>query len=457
MGEKTRRGSSAASARAVRSASLKAGIGAAIVARSTRQKMASPIAILIYETDGRNVIGRRKLHHTAEPQERAFLVAAQLKHWGSDGHGTNGIGGRWNAESSLEELALLADTAGARVVGQTLQRLESRNPATYVGKGKVAEIASQRPSLDYSTVIFDDELTPSQQRNLEGELDVKVLDRTALILDIFAQHARTREGRLQVELAQHEYILPRLRGQWSHLERLEGRIGTRGPGETQLETDRRVIRDKISRLKREIERVRSQRALHRRQRAKQGIPVVSLVGYTNAGKSTLMRSLSGAEGLVEDRLFATLDPVTRRIRLPSGGTALLTDTVGFIQKLPTQLVAAFRATLEELEEATLLLHVVDITHRDAEEQVHTVEETLKELGLADRPRVTALNKGDLMVDRNTEQGTRNKEIPVPAWAREGQRGSAAKGSGLEALRSRIEVAPAGEASGPFTADGVNGR
>jgi len=404
--------------------------------------MASPIAILIYETDGRNVIGRRKLHPTAEPQERAFLVAAQLKHWGSDGHGTNGIGGRWNAESSLEELALLADTAGARVVGQTLQRLESRNPATYVGKGKVSEIASQRSEVDYSTVIFDDELTPSQQRNLEGELDVKVLDRTALILDIFAQHARTREGRLQVELAQHEYILPRLRGQWSHLERLEGRIGTRGPGETQLETDRRLIRDKISRLKREIERVRSQRALHRRQRAKQGIPVVSLVGYTNAGKSTLMRALSGADVLVQDQLFATLDPVTRRIRLPLGGFALLTDTVGFIQKLPTQLVAAFRATLEELEEAMLLLHVVDITHPDAEEQARTVEETLGELGLKDRPRVTALNKVDLVVDGSQESGARTQGNGwmAPVWARDGVLVSAARGSGLEELRARIEVA-----------------
>src|SRR5437870_14930 len=353
MGEKTRRGSSAASARAVRSASLKAGIGAAIVARSTRQKMASPIAILIYETDGRNVIGRRKLHPTAEPQERAFLVAAQLKHWGSDGHGTNGIGGRWNAESSLEELALLADTAGARVVGQTLQRLESRNPATYVGKGKVSEIASQRSELDYSTVIFDDELTPSQQRNLEGELDVKVLDRTALILDIFAQHARTREGRLQVELAQHEYILPRLRGQWSHLERLEGRIGTRGPGETQLETDRRLIRDKISRLKREIERVRSQRALHRRQRAKQGIPVVSLVGYTNAGKSTLMRALSGADVLVQDQRFATLDPVTRRIRLPLGGLVLVSAARGSgLEELRARIEVALAQAAEERRFAT---------------------------------------------------------------------------------------------------------
>jgi len=368
-------------------------------------------------------------------------VAAQLKYWGGDGHGPNGVGGRWNAESSLEELALLAGTAGARVVGQTTQRLEHPNSATYVGKGKVQEILSQRPSLGYSTVIFDDELTPSQQRNLEDKLDVKVLDRTALILDIFAQHARTREGRLQVELAQHEYILPRLRGQWSHLERLEGRIGTRGPGETQLETDRRLIRDKISRLKREIERVRMQRAQHRRQRAKQGIPVVSLVGYTNAGKSTLMRALSGADVLVQDQLFATLDPVTRRIRLPLGGFALLTDTVGFIQKLPTQLVAAFRATLEELEEATLLLHVVDITHPDAEEQAHTVEETLGELGLKDRPRVTALNKIDLL-----EEGGRGKEeggVSVPAWAREGVPVSAAKGWGLEELRGRIEVALAG--------------
>src|SRR6266508_26771 len=386
-------------------------------------------------------ISPRQLHETSEPQERAFLVAAQLKYWGGDGHSPNGIGGRWNAESSLDELALLANTAGARVVGQTTQRLERRNPATYVGKGKVQEIISQRPELNYSTVIFDDELTPSQQRNLEGELDVKVLDRTALILDIFAQHARTREGRLQVELAQGQYILPRLRGQWSHLERLEGRIGTRGPGETQLETDRRLIRDKISRLKREIERVRMQRALHRRQRAKQGIPVVSLVGYTNAGKSTLMRTLSGADVLVQDQLFATLDPITRRIRLPLGGFALLTDTVGFIQKLPTQLVAAFRATLEELEEATLLLHVVDITHPEAEEQARTVEETLGELGLRDRPRVTALNKVDLL-----EEGGRRKEeeeVSMPAWAREAVPVSAAKGWGMEELRSRLEAALAG--------------
>lgn len=338
----------------------------------------------------------------------------------------------------MEELALLADTAGAVVVGQALQRIEKPNPATYIGKGKVREIASQRFPLDYSTIIFDDELSPSQQRNLEDELKVKVLDRTALILDIFAQHAHTREGRLQVELAQYEYILPRLRGQWSHLERLEGRIGTRGPGETQLETDRRLIRERISSLKRQIEQVRRQRSLYRRRRAKQRIPVVSLVGYTNAGKSTLMRALSGAEVLVEDRLFATLDPVTRRIRLPSGASALLTDTVGFIQKLPTQLVAAFRATLEELNEATLLLHVVDITHRNAEEQTQTVEETLADLGLSDKPALTVLNKVDLVgVTGEQELGRLKGELV--GWGAEAVPVSAERGWGLEALLREIEL------------------
>lgn len=377
-------------------------------------------------TEGWNI--RRKLHSTAEPKEQAYLVAADVKR-------PNGRDGRFSTEGSLEELALLADTAGARVVGATIQRLERLNPATYIGKGKLEEIASDRAGLGYSTVIFDDELSPSQQRNLENALKVKVLDRTALILDIFAQHARTREGRLQVELAQHQYILPRLRGQWSHLERLEGRIGTRGPGETQLETDRRLIRDKISSLKRQIEQVRRQRALHRRQRARQGGPVVSLVGYTNAGKSTLMRALSGADVLVEDRLFATLDPVTRRLRLPSGATALLTDTVGFIQKLPTQLIAAFRATLEELEEATLLLHVVDITHPDAAGQAQTVEDTLADLNLADRPALTVLNKVDLL----TEEGDGASALAIPQWARGGIPVSAIKGCGLDELLRRIEL------------------
>jgi GTP-binding protein HflX len=245
-------------------------------------------------------------------------------------------------------------------------------------------------------VLFDDELSPSQQRNLEKALAVKVLDRTALIIDIFARRAQTKEARLQVDLAQSQYLLPRLAGQWSHLERLEGRIGTRGPGETQLETDRRLVRNRITRLRRQIDEVRTQRSLYRRRRARQGIPVVALVGYTNAGKSTLMRALSGAEVFTEDLLFATLDPVTRRIQLPSGEQALLTDTVGFIQKLPTQLVAAFRATLEELADADVLLHVVDITHPNAAEQFESVEQTLREMELTAKPRIIAFNKVDLV-------------------------------------------------------------
>jgi GTPase len=384
---------------------------------------------------GRPIPRRQRTHPTTESRERAFLVAAEVKR----GNGRNDEHSpHWSGEASLEELTLLADTAGAEVVGTAVQRLDTPNPATYIGKGKVQEVVSRRAPTDYTTVIFDDELSPSQQRNLEGALDVKVLDRTALILDIFAQHARTREGRLQVELAQHEYILPRLRGQWSHLERLEGRIGTRGPGETQLETDRRLIRNKISALKRQIEQVRTQRALHRRQRARQGVPVVSLVGYTNAGKSTLMHALSGADVLVEDRLFATLDPVTRRIHLPSGGAALLTDTVGFIQKLPTQLVVAFRATLEEMEEATLLLHVIDITHTDAEQQARTVEEALADLGLTQRPRLTVLNKADLLGLADGRRKVDEGVVPTPEWAGDAIVVSAAKGWGLDGLRERIE-------------------
>jgi GTPase len=389
--------------------------------RRLRASSRSRFAILVTEEP----IPRREPYPTTRPRERAYLVAAEEK-------GRPNGNGRWKTDASLEELSLLANTAGAEVVGSAVQRLDHPNPATYIGKGKLAEIVAEQQEADYDTVIFDDELSPSQQRNLENELKVKVLDRTALILDIFAQHAHTREGRLQVELAQTEYILPRLRGQWSHLERLGGGIGTRGPGETQIETDRRLIRNKISSLKKQIDAVRRQRGLHRKQRARQGVPVVSLVGYTNAGKSTLMRALSGADVLVQDQLFATLDPVTRRIRLPSGGPALLTDTVGFIQKLPTQLVAAFRATLEELEEATVLLHVVDITHPDAEQQAHTVEQTIAELGLADRPRITALNKIDRL------PAASNGDLALPTWARDGIPVSAARKQGLGALLEAIE-------------------
>ena len=332
----------------------------------------------------KNRNGNNALHRTAPEAERAFLVAVEAR------------GGRavLDAESSLDELALLAHTAGAEVAGRAVQRMARPNPAHYIGKGKLEEIVADREDTNYTLVVFDDELSPSQQRNLENALGVKVLDRTALIIDIFARRAQTREARLQVELAQSQYLLPRLAGQWSHLERHEGRIGTRGPGESQLETDRRLVRNRITRLRREIDEVRQQRALHRRRRARQGVPVVALVGYTNAGKSTLLRAISGSEVFTEDLLFATLDPLTRRIHLPGGGDALLTDTVGFIQKLPTELVASFRATLEEMSEADVLVHLVDITHPNAEEQYSTVERTLADLGLADKPRVVAFNKID---------------------------------------------------------------
>ncbi len=326
----------------------------------------------------------RSLHSTAAVADRAYLVAADTR------------ASLLPAAESIVELAELASTAGAEVVGTTTQRLDHPNVATYIGKGKVDEVKEAARAADANVVVFDDELSPSQQRNLEKALGTKVIDRTALILDIFASRARTREGGLQVSLAQMEYLLPRLAGQWSHLERMEGAIGTRGPGETQIETDRRLIRSRISKIKKDLEDVRQNRALYRRQRQRAGMPVVALVGYTNAGKSTLMRALSGADVLAEDKLFATLDPITRRIRLASGEAVLLTDTVGFIQKLPTQLVAAFRATLEELEEADILLHVIDISHPHSFEQTQTVDATLADLGVGDKPQLLALNKVDLL-------------------------------------------------------------
>jgi len=353
--------------------------------------------------------------------------------------------GLLDVESSLEELALLAHTAGAQVVGKVFQKLDAPNPTYYIGPGKLQEIASLRPSLQYNTVIFDDELSPSQQRNLERALGVKVIDRTALILDIFAQHARTREGRLQVELAQHQYLLPRLRGHWPHLERLGGGIGTRGPGETQLEMDRRLVKRRIQQLERELAKVRQHRALYRRRRSREGLPVVSLVGYTNAGKSTIMRALSGAEVVVADQLFATLDPLTRRVRLPSGNWFLLTDTVGFINKLPPQVVAAFRATLEELAEADLLLHVIDITHPNAAEQAETVERTLTELGLASKPRIAVLNKVDRLMGGDGRAVWDEDEICqllpyVRQWQPRAVLVSALRGWGLDELLRQIEEA-----------------
>lgn len=309
---------------------------------------------------------------------------------------------------SLAELMRLADTAGFEVVGQATQKLDHPNPKTFIGPGKVKEVKALADELLADVILFDDELSPRHQRELEELMrgDIRVIDRTALILDIFAQHAQTREGALQVELAQYEYRLPRLTRAWTHLVRQAGGgggrtggtagVGLRGPGETQLEVDRRDIRRRISQLKGDLEKVRAHRQRHRSRRKEANIPIVSLVGYTNAGKSTLINQLAEADVYVADQLFATLDPTTRRVTLPDGQQILVTDTVGFIQKLPTTLVAAFRATLEEIAEADLLLHIVDISHPQALSHVEAVQRTLREIGADDIPVLPVLNKIDLL-------------------------------------------------------------
>ena len=300
----------------------------------------------------------------------------------------------WGLKDSLSELSELAKGAGAEVVSQVTQNIK-KHSITYVGKGKLDQLREVVSDQNIDTIICDDELDPNQQLQLERSLEnVKIIDRTALILDIFASSAQTREGRLQVELAQHEYLLPRLAGQWTHLERLGGGIGTRGPGESQIETDRRLARGRIQKLKKEIEKIRQHRSRYRDRRRSSNAFVVALVGYTNAGKSTLLNKLTSSEVLSEDRLFSTLDPVTRRLHLGEDRVVLVTDTVGFIQKLPTTLIAAFRATLEEANEADLILHVVDVSHSKRFEQVASVDGILKEIGLSDRPTITLLNKWD---------------------------------------------------------------
>jgi GTP-binding protein HflX len=306
------------------------------------------------------------------------------------------LGGRDRArtESSLEELAQLARSAGARVVGTLVQERARRDPATLIGRGKVEEVRELSEASGADAVFFDDDLAPAQQRNLERAVGRKTLDRTQLILDIFARRARTREGRLQVELAQLDYLLPRLSGKGVLLSRLGGGIGTRGPGETKLETDRRRIRQRIQSIRREIEHVRRERQTRREARGRLAAPVVAMVGYTNAGKSTLFNALTRGGAAVSEQLFMTLDPLVRKVRLGPGREVLIVDTVGFIQKLPHSLVAAFRATLEEVKEADLLLHVVDASSPGVEEREAAVESVLREIGASDRPRLLVLNKAD---------------------------------------------------------------
>src|SRR6266699_4082736 len=351
--------------------------------------------------------------------QRALLV-------GVDMPGTD-----WPVEESLDELAQLAATAGVDCVDRVTQKLARPHPGTLLGSGKVQEVAELVRFHDCDGVIFDLELTPGQHRTLERELETQVLDRTALILIIFGQRAHTKEGRLQVEMAQIEYDLPRLARQWSHLSRQKGSVQQRGEGEKQIEVDRRLLRRQKAQLEEELEHVRTHRQLHRIRRKNIGAPVVALVGYTNAGKSTLLNRLSRANSLVEDNLFATLDPMTRRVRLEGGQEILLTDTVGFVQRLPTKLVAAFRATLEEVAEADLLVHVVDISSYIMQRQVIAVEEVLEEIGAGGRPMLLALNKVDASSPEMTLQ------LPDAMSTLHLVRVSALNGEGIDELLSCI--------------------
>jgi len=366
-------------------------------------------------------MSRSELVELTPPQEKAFLVAVD----------TGGDAG-WSAEDSLAELASLALTAGADVVGAEWQNRRHVDPNWYVGKGKAEELLQAKNETGFDVLVADDELSPGQQKALESLLNVKVIDRSRLILDIFAQHAQTHEGRLQVELAQLEYQLPRLTRLWTHLSRTGGGIGTRGPGESQLETDRRLIRDRIKKMKERVDQVRQQRATAARGRDRRLMPTVGIVGYTNAGKSTLLNTLVGSEvARAEDKLFATLDPTSRQVKLGDGQTAIATDTVGFIHKLPHQLVDAFRATLEEVNRADVLVEVVDASDPRFAEHRTTVQTVLDELGAGDKPRLVAFNKADLV-----EAAARNGEAPAPAIAGS-VLVSALTGFGMETLRAEI--------------------
>jgi GTP-binding protein HflX len=375
---------------------------------------------------------KNQVFNTAPPKEKAVLVGLDIQDNKS----------LLSMESSLEELYLLAETAGVEVVGELSQKLEKPNPSTFIGSGKVTELKELVTALDADMVIFDDELKPRNFRDLEEQLPegTKVLDRTGLILDIFAQHANTSEGKLQVQLAQNEYLYPRLTRAWTHLVRQAGGgggrtgsvggVGLRGPGETQLEDDRRIIRSQISMLKDELSKVQSHRQQTRLKRKKSNIPLVTLVGYTNAGKSTLLNRLTKADAYVANKLFATLDPTTRKLWLADGKEILITDTVGFIQKLPHQLVAAFRATLEDIVEADLLLHVVDISNPDASAQWQAVVQTLVEIHADDIPMLTVLNK----VDKGIDDSELNRNFPQFQNA---VRISAKNGLGMDELQARL--------------------
>ncbi len=358
---------------------------------------------------------------TRRPADRAILVGLRLPRQK-----------RWEVEESLEELARLAESAGAQVLARVLQERGAPTPRFHLGRGKVDEVRELAKDLGATLLISDDPLTPVQERNVQRAAGVRVIDRTALILDIFAQRARTSEGKLQVELAQLTYLLPRLVGQWAHLERLGGGIGTRGPGETQLESDRRVIRRRIAQIHSDLRDVQRHRRLLRQHRRDVGLPVVALVGYTNAGKTTLLNRVAGASAPTADQLFVTLDPAARLVHSAGRAPFILTDTVGFIQKLPTQVVAAFKATLEELGEADLLLHVVDVSHPRAREQMGAVHGVLQELALEQKAALTVLNKVDRLGETDGFLRQMGSEGGIPISAREG--------AGIEGLLARIDAA-----------------
>jgi GTP-binding protein HflX len=364
------------------------------------------------------------MYETARPLERVLLV------------GIDRQGGEWPCDESLAELSRLVDTVGAQAVGEITQKLKAANPRTLVGKGKVAEIATAVAALAADVVIFDEELTPTQQANLEHDVKgVKILDRTALILDIFALHASSREGRLQVRLAQNQYLLPRLRGMWAHLAggRMGGGVGSRfGEGESQLEVDRRMVRQRIETIRHELSKLKKERETQRHARAGSGVFRIALAGYTNAGKSSLLNRLCGADVLSWDKLFATLDSTTRRLVMPSGREMTLTDTVGFIQKLPTTLIEAFTSTLDEITQADLILHVLDAASPNLEAQRQTVADTLEQIGAHGIPQLLVLNKCDLIDD--------GQRLALTARHPNALAVSALEGSGIEQLLERIEQA-----------------